>query len=207
MTSSWRSSPALAFTAAELDFAGADDEDETAQEVRLRQANRNQFARLMSDIPDDAPTYSSTGRNLWTEYRAVLQQAVPAVSALHPEERAALADARVFLTSTDEPCWPAYADGRRTRPTPMRHSTGSAQLRSFSRSRRGRSRGRRAPGRTRLSGPGSPGQAATARSARPAGRPKGLQNQAGSARISWSLRQSGSAVRPPARCRRRFGGW
>jgi peptidoglycan hydrolase-like protein with peptidoglycan-binding domain len=73
---------------------------ETAEEIRLRAHHKAQFARLMNQVTADDVRYTGSDRLIWDEYHDVLTEAELATSVLTAAERAALAEARDYLSDT-----------------------------------------------------------------------------------------------------------
>ena len=86
-----------AFTRADLDFL-RDDAGLDAEGLRAKMARKNQFARILNDIPADSLVYASEDRLLWNEYREVLHRAQVARSGLSGAEKQAFEIAQDYLT-------------------------------------------------------------------------------------------------------------
>ena len=85
-----------AFTRAELEiFDGGGSAD-----IRARSRNKAQFARLMNQVPVDAARWSTTGEQLDTAYKRVLEAAQMATTELTTAEHKALDKARDYLIDT-----------------------------------------------------------------------------------------------------------
>lgn len=87
-----------AFTASELDIFHRPNE--SADDIRRRSGNKAQFARLLNRVPDDDQRWACDGRVLWTEFKAVLDDATVADTALSASDQSRLRAARDYLTDT-----------------------------------------------------------------------------------------------------------